>query len=309
MSPKITVVIPTYNRAKTLPRAINSVINQTLDDWELLIVDDGSDDGTLDFIVATYGKDPRIKFYSRPATRKKGANACRNIGIENADGEYIALLDSDDEWKPEHLKDCIALAQNTNNFNGCYSGAIVERGNIYMETSSSPISLEESHFDFILRGNLVSSITLFFITSAGRDIRFDEELQRSQDWDFFIRFGQKYSWNYNPALNVIIHWGSDDIFKKVDLNSHIQFYNKHKHSISPSTDTGKGYLYSMYKKATLQKDTHAYQFYRSELKNKNHKNDIAWKYPFIYRHLAILKSRLMINRLILWYNKITHRAA
>ena len=94
----ISVVIPTYNRKHTLPRAIASVLNQTLQPTEIIMVDDGSTDGTADWIQETY---PRINPIRQS---NKGVSAARNIGIKSAKCDWIALLDSDDEWLPDKLE-------------------------------------------------------------------------------------------------------------------------------------------------------------------------------------------------------------
>ena len=101
ISPTISVVMPTYNRGYIIRRAIESVINQTCADWEMVIVDDGSDDDTED-IIASYG-DSRI-VYRRQDAGKKGAAAARNAGIAMSRGEYVAFIDSDDEWLPKKLE-------------------------------------------------------------------------------------------------------------------------------------------------------------------------------------------------------------
>lgn len=95
-----SIIIPTYNRAHMLPKTIESVINQTFSDWELIIVDDGSTDNTKVLIEEFIEKDARIKYiYQENAER----SAARNNGIENASGEYICFLDSDDWYLENHL--------------------------------------------------------------------------------------------------------------------------------------------------------------------------------------------------------------
>ncbi len=106
----ISVIIPTYNRGYIIKRAIDSVINQTFDDWELIIVDDGSDDNTNE-IVNDY-KDDRIK-YIRNRDRK-GACYSRNLGMQNAMGEYFCFLDSDCIWRENFLYDRINAAKKHN---------------------------------------------------------------------------------------------------------------------------------------------------------------------------------------------------
>ncbi len=110
MSNKVNVIIPTYNREKLLPRAIESVRRQTYKNWELLIVDDRSSDNT-ETIVKNYAFiDNRIRYLKNE--RKKGPAGARNFGILNSTGEYIAFLDSDDEWTEVHLEECINVLKN-----------------------------------------------------------------------------------------------------------------------------------------------------------------------------------------------------
>ena len=95
---KVSVVIPTYNRIETLGRALRSVINQTFSDWELIVVDDGSTDGTVKMILSKY---PAIHLHRQGHT---GVSSARNAGVALASGEWIAFLDSDDAWLPEKLE-------------------------------------------------------------------------------------------------------------------------------------------------------------------------------------------------------------
>ncbi|ELZ98097.1 glycosyl transferase family protein [Haloferax mucosum ATCC BAA-1512] len=98
--PTVSVIIPTYNRADVLSRAIDSALDQTLSDVEVIVIDDASGDET-DAVVESYD-DPRVTYLAHETNR--GGSAARNTGIEVATGEYIALLDSDDEWAPTKLE-------------------------------------------------------------------------------------------------------------------------------------------------------------------------------------------------------------
>src|SRR4030067_2423942 len=98
-SPKISVITRTYNRAHTLPRAIESVLRQDYGNWELIIVDDGSTDDTS--IVLSKYQDKRIKTIHH--TRNQGVTAAGNTGLDHMSGEWFTLLDSDDEMMPDAL--------------------------------------------------------------------------------------------------------------------------------------------------------------------------------------------------------------
>jgi glycosyltransferase involved in cell wall biosynthesis len=100
-APKISVIIPVYNSAKFLPNCLESVINQTFRDIEIICINDGSRDNSLALLQAYAKKDNRIKIFSQ---QNRGVSAARNVGLENAIGEYIAFVDSDDTIKPDMLQ-------------------------------------------------------------------------------------------------------------------------------------------------------------------------------------------------------------
>jgi len=95
--PTISVVIPAYNSEKTIKETIDSVLNQTYSDLELIVVNDGSTDATLDVILTI--DDSRIKVFSHP---NSGAPVSRNRGLAESKGQYISFLDADDLWTPEN---------------------------------------------------------------------------------------------------------------------------------------------------------------------------------------------------------------
>ena len=92
----ISIIIPVFNREATLNETLNSILSQTYSNWECVLVDDGSTDTTLFLIDAYIQKDNRFRVFSRPKNKPKGPSTCRNIGLENAKGDYVVYLDSDD---------------------------------------------------------------------------------------------------------------------------------------------------------------------------------------------------------------------
>ena len=101
----VSIILPTYNRAKLLPESIRSVLQQTFADFELLIIDDGSEDDTKEIVQAI--ADPRIRFFQLPHTGC--TSKMKNFAIRESSGEFIAFIDSDDMWKPEKLERQIRL--------------------------------------------------------------------------------------------------------------------------------------------------------------------------------------------------------
>ena len=99
--PFFSIIMPTFNRWRLTVKAINSIQAQIFQDWELLIVDDGSHDGTYDFVTTETDRDKRVRYHY---ATNRGLPMARNIGLLMSRGKYITFLDSDDEYLPEHLQ-------------------------------------------------------------------------------------------------------------------------------------------------------------------------------------------------------------
>ena len=108
--PQVTIVTPTWNRRKLLRETIASVRAQQFGAWELIVVDDGSDDGTLEELEQLAREEPRLRYFSRTGS-VNGANACRNQGLHEAAGEYVIFLDSDDVLRPHCLGQRVAIME------------------------------------------------------------------------------------------------------------------------------------------------------------------------------------------------------
>lgn len=115
----VSIITPCYNAARCIQDTIQSVISQTYQDWEMLIVDDCSTDNSVEIVKSLAAKEPRIKLFS---TEKPSGSPSlpRNIGIENAKGEYIAFLDADDLWLPDKLSEQVKFLEN-NGYKFVYS--------------------------------------------------------------------------------------------------------------------------------------------------------------------------------------------
>jgi len=195
--PTVSVVVPTYNRADALSRTIDSVLDQTLEDLELLVVDDGSEDHT-ESVVTGYD-DPRVTYVAHETNR--GGSAARNTGIERAEGEYVAFLDSDDEWLPAKLERQVwTLRARSDEWVAAYCGVEMagDRHPAY-ELLASAISRRRhtegaEGGDELIRDVLADDLhtsagsTLLVRTDVARAIDgFDESFDRFQDPEFLIR--------------------------------------------------------------------------------------------------------------------------
>lgn len=185
----VSVVLPTYNRADTyLPRAIESVLNQTFKNFELIIVDDGSTDETKALIHAYMEKDKRIRYIGY--SKNKGVSHARNIGNDVARGKYIAIMDSDDFAFPHWLESMYTFASEHPDIT-----IIVPRRNAYFEQNNDKAISIGSPLNYPLVGGIFASsfgnLGLLFQRDFIRkhQIRYDEDLVNGEDWDFWLKMG------------------------------------------------------------------------------------------------------------------------
>jgi len=190
--PTVSVVIPTYNRAHLIGMSIQSVLDQTYQDFEIIVVDDGSTDN-IEEVVRSFS-DPRIKYVKHQENR--GGSAARNTGIELAKGEFIAFQDSDDEWFPEKLAKQMKVFENAPMEVGVvYTGflRIVNDKRIYIPQSWVKQKEGNIHEE-LLKGNFVTTQSIVArkecFEKAGM---FDESLPRLQDWELVISLSKYYN--------------------------------------------------------------------------------------------------------------------
>lgn len=119
--PLVSVITPVYNGSQYLDDAIQSVRNQTYQNWELILVDDGSKDNSYDIALEWQSKDKRVFALQHPNGQNKGVSATRNLAIQNSRGDYIALLDCDDEWQSDKLEKQIQIFLHYSNVGIIYS--------------------------------------------------------------------------------------------------------------------------------------------------------------------------------------------
>jgi glycosyltransferase involved in cell wall biosynthesis len=183
---KVSVIIPAYNRAKTLPQALKSVLNQSFQDFEIIVIDDASSDGTGTLIQAC--PDSRIQYVLH--NTNKGAAAARNTGIRIAKGEWLAFLDSDDEWSLEKLeRQLIFIKQQASDvFLSCtgYTLNLLDEGRQISRTLSHHTNINESIFSGC---DISPGSTLLVKKNVFDQVGyFDETLKRLEDWDWLIRY-------------------------------------------------------------------------------------------------------------------------
>jgi glycosyltransferase involved in cell wall biosynthesis len=210
----ISVVLPTYNRAESLRRAMDSVLGQTWSDLELIVVDDGSTDDTQHVIERI--EDQRLRYIHYP--QRRGASAARNTGLKVAKGDFIAFQDSDDQWMPEKLElQLEAFKRLPEPYGVVYTGyrKIDSLGHsrsfptlaasLSDQAPYSNLKLQGSIHPRLLRGNLIPTQTAMVrqdcFTLVGG---FDDRLPRFQDWDIWLRLARRYQFKLlrRPLVNI-----------------------------------------------------------------------------------------------------------
>lgn len=198
--PLISVIIPACNAQKTIQDTIQSVLNQTYSDFEIIVINDGSTDNTLDHLANIL--DPRLRVFSYT---NSGANPSRNRGLAHATGDYVSFLDADDLWTPDKLEAQLCALKSHLNAAVAYSWTnfIDESGNILHSGSyisaSGYILAELAVVNFLENGSNPLIKKQAVLAVGG----FDESLQACQDWDLWLRLAAKYEFVAVPSPQIL----------------------------------------------------------------------------------------------------------
>jgi glycosyltransferase involved in cell wall biosynthesis len=204
--PNVSVIIPTHNRAAYLKAAIASVLNQTFQDFEILIVDDGSSDTTPD-VVKSFDDD-RIQYVRHPKSR--GGAAARNTGIGHCRGEYVAFLDDDDEWFADKLARQMVLLLASPPEVGCiYTGYVcVDRVSGKEIAQKIPTNRGDLSKELLTANCLGGTSSVLLKRACFKQVGvFDQNLPSFQDHDLWIRISKSFHFDYigEPLLRYYVH--------------------------------------------------------------------------------------------------------
>lgn len=207
--PKVTAIITTFNRALFLGKAIKSILAQTFENFELLILDNSSTDNTEEIVKGF--NDKRITYIKH---KPIGISAARNLGVKEAKGEFVAFLDDDDEWLPNKLQDQI----NIFNKDGSDT-ALVYGGFVWINEKNKIIGKHLPVIRGYILKELLSQKDYFTGSASNPMIRkgvfekigyYDEKVLTGEDWEFYLRLAQKFKIDFTNKFVVKIsqHSGS-----------------------------------------------------------------------------------------------------
>ncbi len=208
-NPIVSVIVPTYNRPKMLPETIRSILNQTLQDFEIVVVNDAG--GDVASVVRSFG-DKRIQYFSH--LQNKGLAATRNTGIKNSKGKYLAYLDDDDVFFPNHLETLVNFLENHPKFKIAYTDA---RRSHQTKINDDYVTVNQDipysqDFDpiTILFGNYIPVLCIMHHRSILDEVGlFDETLTTHEDWDLWIRVSRKYPFYHIKQVTCEFSWRED----------------------------------------------------------------------------------------------------
>ena len=202
---KISVVIPTFNRISLVARAIDSVLKQSLNPYEIIVVDDGSDDGTSEMIQNKYKS---IKLIQQ---QNNGVSAARNKGIEHAKGDWIGLLDSDDEWTEKKLENQADRLIKTPEYDFCHTNEIWIRNGVRVNQRKKHEKYGGYIFDKCLDICRISPSSVLFRKNILDHIGwFDSQLPVCEDYDLWLRITSEYRILFIDEPLIIKYGGHDD---------------------------------------------------------------------------------------------------
>lgn len=229
MNPKVSIVVPIYNTEKYLNKCLDSIINQTHQNLEIILIDDGSTDNSSKIIDSYAQKDSRIKTIHQ---KNVGQSATRNVGIKKATGEYISFIDGDDEIKATFIEELLSAFSQSTSLSVCgihYKRLKTKTANDVYINSLRPRRKNESKKTYILYllaidGRLYSSVNKLYKTSVVKQLQFDESLNFAEDTKFVLNYLKKatgeisfvlkplYIYNYGTETSTVkstaVNWSN-----------------------------------------------------------------------------------------------------
>lgn len=289
VQPKISIIMPTYNRSDYICEAIDSALSQTYDNIELIVIDDGSTDDTRNKLEK-YNSDERFKCIHQ---ENQGQSIARNKGLSIAEGEFIAFLDSDNIWLPGKLEKQVGIINENPSFDIFYGDCIVinEKG---IETSRANMSRYSGNITkYLIKDNYVS-----MNTTLTRKKCFDEigglsgKVRVGDDYELWLRLSTKFRFKYIPEYFVKYRVMDDQIstdkYRRFDSNESVlqAFFKKYPESVTVA-EKKRARSYFYIRKARYEISEHFFMRSISNIFNAL-KHDAWWLGPWRAMVLLLL---------------------
>jgi len=212
--PVISVIIPAYNAAKTILETIHSIQQQTFSDFEIIVINDGSADGTVELLGTI--EEPRLKVFSY---QNGGLPVARNRGISHTTGEFITFIDADDLWTPDKLELQLAALQQHPEAGVAYSWTSFINEKSEFLYAWEPLYYQGNVYPDLLLKNFISSgsnilVRRKFIELAGE---FTPTLKSAEDWDYYVRLAALCPFVLVPKYQILYRRSSQSMTSKVDV--------------------------------------------------------------------------------------------
>lgn len=292
MSKLVSVIIPTYNRPETVKRAVDSVLNQTYDNIEVIVCDDngiGTEAGIKTAnVMSEYSENAKVKYVQHEVNIN--GSAARNTGFRASRGDYVMFLDDDDEFLPEKVSTQLARMESLDeSWGACYADyiKISEDGKSIIakskEKCEGELLIEELKRNLFISAGSNLMIRRFVVEEIGG---FDETFVRNQDQEFLVKILKKYKLAYAPVLGLIVHAHKRALKKFSFEEVTASFLNKFKNDIESLGDR----KYEVYKMIDLQR-------FRIFLRKKDFKNAFS----------LIKTKRVSIFEVFSYFMHLAHR--
>lgn len=268
MDKLVSIIIPTFNRSHLIGETLNSIQNQSYKNWECIVIDDHSTDGTLELMNLIIQKDTRFRFYNKPSTKLKGPNSSRNYGFEKANGDLIYFFDSDDFLKSN------ALERYVEGFQKNTDGVLAHVERVHKKTGEL-IDINKIDSDNLIEDYFTYKVCYFVCGTMWRKSfldkqaeLFDETLGNHDEWDFNLRMIYTHPSIVRLEKVLVTYYQYEDSFKKEiqkgndsELNSAFQARLKHL-SLLSEMDAKNKQIYTK----------HIADYYKKAVRNK-----LLWK--------------------------------
>lgn len=277
-----SIVLPVFNREKSIMNAVNSVLGQTYSSWELIIIDDRSTDNTAKVLSGI--KDPRVKVIL--LKNNKGAAGARNAGLRIARGEFISFLDSDDYYEADFLKESLKTLHGTpENIGFMWTGTRFHSASSFKENPAWVPIRRSTPYETLLHSLHIGTNTGITLKAEVLKVCgfFNEELPAAEDTEFFLRISKSFDYTYNEKVLINIFRADDDRLSK-DLVKIAIAYNRflpeHFEKINQNIRLKRKFYYKLMWLNYNLSDKKKARFYFSLIPKGNHKK--RWRYFSVF---------------------------